>query len=113
MNIQSLGSVRENKKKLVFMRLGLFITMFCMYCSNAIISYAGTNYGENAGKWVLDQLFWVAIVFVVIALIGCLSKRAYAGGVITVVVGGLVCYFIKNPTKISAIGNSLGSVFGF
>lgn len=103
----------EERRRNFLIRLRCFIIMICMYCSNAALVLADTNYGENAGKWVLEQLFWAAVVVVAIALIGCLLKRAFAAGGIVVVVGGLVCYFIKNPTKINSIGGSLGKVIGF
>lgn len=113
MNIKRLGMNDSHRRRNVIMRLGVFITMICMYCSNMIFVAAGTNYGETIGKWILEQLFWVAIVVIIIALVGCLLKRAYAAGGIIILVGAIVCYFIKNPTKLSTIGDSLGNTFGF
>lgn len=114
MNIKKLGMKSVKKRNELIMRIGVLMLMFCVYCSNMVFVVAGTtNYGETIGKWVLEQLFWFAVVGILIGVIGCIIKRAYAAGGILLIVGSLVCVFIKNPNKISTIGSGLGSLFGF
>lgn len=70
-----------------------------------------SNYAENAGKWVLDQAFWVILVIGIIGAGTAIVKRAYTAGVITAIAVGVVCYFCKNPEKLSSIGEQLSQTF--
>ncbi|SFS08043.1 TcpD family membrane protein [Anaeromicropila populeti] len=98
------------KRKII--RAAMLLCMLCMYCVNTAVVAAttATNYGKNAGEWATEQLFWVGIIAVVIVLVGCLLKRSYVGSIITVVAGGIILYFIRNPEKISDIGESLWKI---
>ncbi len=67
----------------------------------------GTNYGQNFGNYALDQIFWVAVVFIAFALVGCLVKRNVVGIVITILIGVVVLGVIKDPTGLQGVGTNL------
>ncbi len=69
-----------------------------------------TNYGEKAGTWILEQIFWIGLVFLGIALIGCLIKRAWVPALITGLCGGIILYFVKNPSQLSTIGENIANL---
>ena len=77
------------------------------YCS---VAFANANYAERGGKWLLDQLFWVDIIAVIIIFIKNLIARNTVASITTFIVGGLVCYFIKNPETIGEMGNTVASI---
>lgn len=112
-NLVKLGQTSDQKRNVLIMRMTLMLTLVCMYCSNASIAYAGTNYGENMGKWFLGQMFWIFIAVMLCIVAFSAIKRAYTAAIIVFVVGCVIGFLIRNPGKIETIGNSLGSIFGF
>lgn len=74
---------------------------------NGFYCLAGANYGEDAGNWVLNQLFWFGLVAVAAILISCILKRAWIAAIITVVAGAVILAFIKNPLILSNIGQNI------
>lgn len=73
--------------------------------------YASSNYAENAGRWVLEQAFWVILVMGIVTASLAIVKRAYVAGCITGIAVGVVCFFCKNPDKLSSIGEQLAQTF--
>lgn len=100
-------SVSNRMKKIIafsFVQLALLFNY-------SMVSFAGdANYAERGGKWMLDQLFWVAIVVVIFIFIKNLIARNTVASVTTFIVGGLICFFIKSPETIGEIGNTIASV---
>lgn len=106
--------MKENKGKKKMMRIrkvagSLLAFIMCFMC-NGFYSQA-VNLGENAGNWFLDQIFWIAIVIIIIAIVGAAMKRNYVGLIISIIVGAVVLFFIKNPTILATLGEKLGSIF--
>jgi hypothetical protein len=78
--------------------------------TNVQLAYASTDYAKNAGTWLSNQIFWIGLIFAILALVGCIMKRNYTGAVITVLGSGIILYFIKNPEKISTIGEGISKI---
>lgn len=81
-----------------------FLTL--LYTNGFIVS---ANYGQNAANWMLDQVFWIALVAIIITVAALAAKRNNVAAISVLIVGAVVLYFIKNPTKLSDIGNSIMS----
>lgn len=87
-------------------------TFYMLYFGNTMNVYA-SDYGKRAGSWILDQIFWIGLVFLAIALIGCLIKKAWVAAIITVLAGGLILVFIKNPSAAVDMANNIyQAIFG-
>lgn len=73
-----------------------------------------TNYVEKFSKGILfGNLLWIAVGAVIVSIFVCGIKRNYVGALVTLIVGGIVIYFISNPEKIQEIGNVIGgTIFG-
>lgn len=97
--------------KNVFLRgsriIGLVLVFVMVF---AIPVFAAPNYGENFGRWLLDQIFWVGAVALAIVLIKQFIQKDYTKMVISLVVGGVVLFIIKYPDKIQAVGQSIYNV---
>ncbi|WP_026884250.1 TcpD family membrane protein [Clostridium akagii] len=93
--------IRGNFSKVVSLILGL-----CFLVPNYVFA-AGPNYGQNFGNYALDQIFWVAVVFIAFALVGCLVKRNVVGIVVTILIGVIVLGIIKDPTGLQSVGTAL------
>lgn len=78
--------------------------------SNAVL--ASASYGQNASSWFLEQMFWIVLVAVVIVVATLAAKRNFVGALTTALVGSVVVYFVKNPTKLEEIGNSIMNAIG-
>lgn len=94
------------KLKVWKIKLMLSAAAFCLWF-NGFYCLADANYGEKAGNWILDQLFWVGLVVMAVILISCLLKRAWVGALITAVAGAVILVFIKNPQLLSNIGQNI------
>lgn len=73
---------------------------------------ASINYGEKAAKWGLEQAFWVCLLVGGIGLVVSIVKKAWVGAGASLLITAIVCYFLKNPTKISDIGSGLAEMLG-
>lgn len=98
--------------KNVFMRgskvIGLALIFIMIF---AIPAFAdGTNYGENFGRWFLDQIFWVGAIALAVVLIKLFIARDYTKMVISLIVGGVVLFIIKYPDKIQSVGQSIYNI---
>ncbi len=93
--------------KKIFVTLATFFTCF-MY--NGCYVHASTNFGENIGNWFLDQLLWIAIIIIIIALVGCLSKKAWIGAIGVIIGGAIVLAIIAAPDTLKTIGQNLWNI---
>lgn len=104
--------VTSRKEGRVCRGIMLLFSTVCLFMAQANVALA-SNYGETAGKWVLDNLFWIGLVFMAIGLFSCLIKRAWVQAVITGVAGSIILYFMKNPDKLATIGEEIANlIFG-
>lgn len=73
---------------------------------------ASANYGQSTANWFLEQVFWIALVIVILAVLALAAKRNFTAALTTAVVGAIVVFFIKNPTKLEDIGNAIMNAIG-
>lgn len=103
---------KEGKPYRVLLMAYCSIVLF-MSQANVALASESTNYGKVAGNWFLDNLFWVGLVALAIALFKCLISRAWVAAVVTGLAGSIILYFMKNPEKLSDIGEKIATtVFG-
>lgn len=94
-----------------FKNLKIFgATLFWLYCM-PLVAFAG-NYGENIGKWALDQAFWVILGIGVVTGGLAMLKRAWVGGTGIWIATGIICYLCKNPEKLASVGEQIGKTLG-
>jgi hypothetical protein len=82
---------------------------------NSILStiLATADYGKNIANWGFDQLFWVILLAGIAGAAAAAIKKSWVGAALTSVGTALICYFIKNPERLSDIGNTLAQTIGF
>lgn len=103
----------NQKRVLQIVKISLMVMAFCCwFASSGEYALAAADIGKNAGTWILDQIFWAALVAIALALVVCLIRKAWVTAVITVVGGGIVLVFIKSPTLIETIGSSIARAVG-
>ena len=98
---------KEQKSTMQWKNIIMGISTFALLTSNSMVVFASGNYGQNGANWVLDQIFWVALVAFIIGAAVMAAKKQTIGVVTTILVGAVVCYFIKNPTTLSDIGEKI------
>ena len=101
---------KEQKRTMQWKNIIMGISTFALLTSNSMVVFASGNYGQNGANWVLDQIFWVALVAFIIGAAVMAAKKQTIGVVTTILVGAVVCYFIKNPTTLSDIGEKIMGV---
>lgn len=79
----------------------------------AITGLAAENaYAKAAGEWVLDGVFWVAIVLGLVGVAMSAIKRNLTAAIITLIATALVCTICKNTSIITSLGTALKDAFG-
>ena len=103
---------KQNNKEAMrerLLKVCMCITAFtCFYMCGGFYAQAG-NLGESVAKWGLDQIFWVGVLIIGVALIGCLMKKAWVQAIIIFVIGAVVLFIIKNPELITKLGQGIGN----
>ena len=96
---------KEQKRTMQGKSIMMGISTLALLISNSMVAFASSgNYGQNGANWMLDQIFWVALV---VGAVVMAAKKNTIGVVTTIIVGAVVCYFIKNPTTLSDIGEKI------
>ena len=91
---------KEQKRTMQGKSIMMGISTLALFASSG-------NYGQNGANWMLDQIFWVALVAFIVGAVVMAAKKNTIGVVTTIIVGAVVCYFIKNPTTLSDIGEKI------
>ena len=90
---------KEQKRTMQGKSIMMGISTLALLISNSMVAFASSgNYGQNGANWMLDQIFWAVVMA---------AKKNTIGVVTTIIVGAVVCYFIKNPTTLSDIGEKI------
>jgi Na+/citrate or Na+/malate symporter len=78
------------------------------------IFLAGSNnWGENASNWLTRQITTIALAVMAFIMLTLIVKKNWAGLVTTLLSGGIALYFVFNPAKLVAIGDTIyGIVIG-
>lgn len=103
---------QHTAKSKIFNILTYLSIQFSLIFACCSTCFAEGAYAEKGATWLLDQLFWVAIVVVVIIFIKNLMARNTVSSIVTVIVGAIVCFFIKNPTTFTTIGDVVAKAIG-
>lgn len=99
---------KQNERACMAMvKITLCITAFVTWYLSSGMYVMAADIGKKAGEWVLDQLFWVGIIALAVALVVCLMKRAWIAAVITGLGGGVILFFIKNAEILSDLGDAI------
>lgn len=72
--------------------------------------YLTVNYGKNVTDVVLDNIFWLAILATIILFAWNIIKKNTQAAIISLILGSVASYLIKNPTVLEDIGNNLSTL---
>jgi len=72
--------MRKNEKKQKRTMQGKSIMMgistLALLISNSMVAFASSgNYGQNGANWMLDQIFWVALVAFIVGAVVMAAKK--------------------------------------
>ena len=100
------------KKRITNVLTYLFIQFSFIISCYCVCFAADGDYAKSGAEWILDQLFWVALVCVIYVMLKLFIARNFVAGLVTLLVGGIVCFFIKYPETISTIGEVAAKAMG-
>ena len=100
------------RMKQATMMAATIVNNIVLMCSVVYGSGGGNQYAESAGKWVLEGVFWVILIAVVAGIGTAILKRNLVGALSTLICGGLVLFFVKNPDAIATIGETIAGAIG-
>ena len=106
---------KEQKRTMQGKSIMMGISTLALLISNSMVAFASSgNYGQNGANWMLDQIFWVALVAFIVGAVVMAATKKTIGVVAPIIVGAVVCSFIKNTTTLSAIGETnMGTVLQY
>lgn len=97
--------IKTKIKKLMVMLAG-----FVFMLISQVQYVCAATYGENIASYLTEQIFAIATVVLIIVLVGCVAKRSFVGAFTTIIGGGIILYFIKDPQKAADIGTSIANL---
>lgn len=71
---------------------------------------AAPNFAKNIGTWLLENLKWGVIIVAAFVILKLFATKSWAQIVVTVLVAGVVFFFMANPDSLSTIGDWLGGL---
>ena len=108
-NYVRMMEVSMKSKKIKIMTF--LMMLMCAFMARSTSIYAA-DIGEKAGNYVLDQVFWIILVALVIIIGLAVVKRNISGVIVTIVIGGIALYLIKNPTALETLGTTIAKTIG-
>lgn len=78
----------------------------------AVPALAANEYAEKGAQWILDGIYWVALVVIVWQLFKNVASKNISGAVIMVVLGALCIVLIVNPEVLKVLGEKLMGTIG-
>lgn len=108
-NVQPTQPTVKKRIANILMYLCIQFSFLFTCCS---VCFASENYAQSGADWLLKQLFWVALVVVIYVMLKLFIARNFVGGLVTLLVGGVVLFFINNPESIATIGDVIASAVG-
>lgn len=113
------NNVQEKEKKSVKFRMKQYVNkiytllpvLLFIFIANTNTVMAGTDYAKNGQKWLSNQAYYIGLAVVGFVLLGCIVKKSTIGAVTTIFFGGVVLFFVKNPTQVSKIGENISKIF--
>jgi cell division protein FtsW (lipid II flippase) len=99
---------KSTDKKIAVLRLiGFALIAVILMTSTVFATTDAANFGKNAGEWLLAQIFWIALIVVVVVLIQMLLSRNFVRLLITAVVSAVALFVISNPQRLRDIGETI------
>lgn len=98
----------KNVKLRIILTMVLSLLITFMMTTTAV--YAANDWGKNAGQWVMDQAWWLALAVIAVVCIKFAVKKMWAQFFGFLVLGGLVVFFVKYPDKLLLVGQTLYNI---
>ncbi|WP_324825086.1 hypothetical protein [Sinanaerobacter sp. ZZT-01] len=98
----------NEKKKSAFRTAELVV--LTVIASTATVFADATSVGQNFGEWAMGQIWWVALAIVAFMAVKYLIKKAWIPCGIFVLIGSMILVVIKNPEKLSSIGEAMFNI---
>ena len=69
---------RNRKEQCSGKSIMMGISTFALLISNSMVAFASSgNYGQNGANWMLDQIFWVALVAFIVGAAVMAAKKEH------------------------------------
>ncbi len=88
---------QTTKNRIVYVLKYLCIQFTFIFSCCSVCFAEGNNYAQKGATWLLEQLFWIALVVVIIIMLKLFAARNIVAGVVTFIGGGIVFLFIQIP----------------
>ncbi len=99
--------IKRQKLKTVLAKVFLAATLFFNCFMVDVTQVYAADIGKKVGEWATEQLFWIGLVILAIAVLGCLWKKAWVAMLITAIGGSIGLIVIQDPELLSGIGRSI------
>ena len=83
--------------------LGVFFTMPV---------FADNEYAQKGALWILDAIYWIALVVIIWKLIMSIIARNLIGSIVLFLAGALCIVLIGKPELFKTVGEKLLSIVG-
>lgn len=106
--IKKKNQLEKSKKGTIVL---VVIILMCIFPLVPALA-AENEYAKNAGEWLLDGVFWLALVLGIAMAAISFTRKNSIKGVVVLVSAAIICFFCKSPSTLSTIGDKLAEVIG-
>ncbi len=92
------------------LRLFLCVAILGVFCVAPV--FAANEYAEKGAQWILDAIFWIALVIIIWRLIMSIIAKNLIGSIILFLAGSLCVALIGKPELLKTVGEKLLGVVG-
>lgn len=103
-NCRTIEKIKEMAIKITArISMGIMLTMVAVTPCFADI----TNVGQNAGGWIQEQAFYIALAVVAVVLAGFVLKKAWIPAIIFIILASIILAVIAAPDTLKTFGQAL------
>lgn len=92
------------------MKRKLAIMLVLMIILSTSVAFAAGDWGENAGNWIMDQVWWLALAGVTVVAVKLGMKKMWVQFGAFIALSAIVLVIVKGPEKLESIGNTLWNI---
>lgn len=109
-NNEAMNLTNTNTRAMKVLRVCLMCLLMGVLLT--VPAFAANEYAEKGAQWILDGIYWVALVVIVWQLFRNVAAKNISGAVIMAVLGALCIVLIVNPEVLKTFGEKLMSTVG-
>lgn len=92
------------------MKRKIVLTLMIIMILSTSVVFADANWGENAGTWIKDQVWWLVLAGVVVVAAKLALKKMWVQFGTFLVLAAITLVVVSGPEKLLTVGNAVWDI---